>query len=403
MRILMISHGYPPTVSGVTVVVQKIAREMVRRGHQVSVVAGSDRGEAYETDDQGVRLIRVQSHLNPFWSDGMLPVISQNDLREVIAGTQPDIVHSHETAFLSWQLLRLDSHRRLPLVATCHLIPAFAARYIWDGKLDDIVEGVVWEFVVRLLNQFDQTVFPTRTQRRMFSEHGLDTPSAVISNGVDLTRYRADDGKDGIDGRYGLPEAKRVLFVSRLAKDKRVEVLIRAMHHVSDAHLILVGRGDDQERLEELAGDLKLTDRVHFLGFVPESDLPGLYRACDLFAIASTCEVQSIPTIQAVASGLPVVAADAAALPELVEHGVTGLLVTPDDPAAFGEAMSGILGDPEGAAKMGEAGIEIGLAHNQRASFDAHERLYESALAAGTAGDPSTRPRRSVFGFTHLR
>jgi glycosyltransferase involved in cell wall biosynthesis len=142
-----------------------------------------------------------------------------------------------------------------------------------------------------------------------------------------------------------------------------------------------VGRGDFRERLEALAAELGLTQSVHSLGYVPEEDLPALYRAVNLFAIASTCEVQSLPTLQAVATGLPVVAADALASPELVHHGVNGLLVPPGDPAAMAEAILEILQDPDRARQMGQAGLAIGQRHSEVVTFDQYEALYRQVIA----------------------
>ena len=113
--------------------------------------------------------------------------------------------------------------------------------------------------------------------------------------------------------------------MSRLARDKAIDVLIRAMPavraEVPTACLLLVGRGDYRPALEQLVEALGLEEAVRFLGFVPEDDMPALYRACACFAIASTYEVQSLPTLQALATGLPVVAADAVALPEMSRMG----------------------------------------------------------------------------------
>ena len=123
-----------------------------------------------------------------------------------------------------------------------------------------------------------------------------------------------------------------------------IDVLIRAMLHVCaerEAHLLLLGRGDDRTRLEELTEKSGLQHCVHFLGFVPEEDMPALYRAVDLFAIASICEVQSLPTLQAVATGLPVVAADAVALPELVHDGVNGFSGAIERPRSHGKGSTG--------------------------------------------------------------
>jgi glycosyltransferase involved in cell wall biosynthesis len=399
MRILVISHGYPPTLSGVTLVAQKLARAMVGRGHSVTVVAASDNGETHrEEDDQGVQVVRLQTRSNPFWSDGALPVVSQAELREIVGEANPHIVHSHETALLSLQLLRLGLDHEIPLVATCHYLPRFVSQYVgWDGRLDVLAEGIVWEYAIRLLNQFDHAVFPSKTQAAEFTNRGLTAPTTVISNGVNGDQYRPGrDGVERVEARYKLPNGPRIIFVSRLAKDKRIDILIRSMLQLrrAGAHLILVGTGDDEPHLREITRDLDLEDCVRFLGFVPEEDLPSLYRASDLFAIASECEVQSIPTLQAVATGLPAVAVDAAALPELVTDGLNGYLVPPNDPTAIATAVLRIFGDSDRAAAMGRASLEKSHGHAETATFDAHESLYERVIAEFVRpGDEPLPPR----------
>jgi glycosyltransferase involved in cell wall biosynthesis len=398
MRILTISHGYPPTLSGVTLVAQKLSRAMVRRGHTVTVVAASEHGVAHEENDEGVHVLRLPSRANPFWSDGALPVVSQTELREIVRDAQPDVVHSHETALLSLQLLRLGLDHQVPLVATCHYLPRFVSQYVgWDGRLDVLAEGIVWEYAIRLLNQFDHAVFPSNTQAALFAERGLNVPVSVISNGVDEHRYfPGDEGVARVEQAYRLPDHPRVLFVSRLAKDKRIDVLIQAMARLRDptADLLLVGIGDDEERLRRITRDLDLEDRVHFLGYVPEIDLPAVYRASDLFAIASECEVQSIPTLQAAATGLPIVAVDAAALPDLVVEGLDGHLVPPGDPHAMAEAIADIVTRPDRAAAMSRSSLAISRQHTETATFDSHEALYRTVIR-GFRQEPAGRNLRS--------
>ncbi|HHX65323.1 MAG TPA: glycosyltransferase family 4 protein [Chloroflexi bacterium] len=382
MRILVASHGYPPTVSGVTIVAQKLARAMVARGHDVAVITASERKEAYSDEDGGVRLIRVRSRNNPFWAEGPIPYISYNELEEIVDNFRPDVLHTHETALLALQFTRYCQQNGLPLLASCHYVPRFVVRYLSGDTAADSgpIESLVWAYSIWLLNRCDHVVFATPTHRRFFLEQGLKTPTTIISNGVDTSRYKPLNGQDeDIERRYDLPVGPRALFVGRLAKDKKIDVLIRAMNHIPaelNVYLLLVGRGDDRKRLEELCDDLGLQDRVRFLGFVPEEDMPGLFRVADLFVISSTYEVQSLPTLQAMATGLPVVAANALALPELVSDGVSGHLVPPDDAYAMGQAMSCVLSDRHLAERMGQAGWAVSQAHAEQRTFDAYEALY---------------------------
>ncbi|MEJ2011511.1 MAG: glycosyltransferase [Anaerolineales bacterium] len=382
MHILMLSHGYPPTISGVTLVVQKVARSMAARGHEVTVVTASDHGTPYQTEDNGVRLWRVRSAPNPFWSEGRLPLLTYDRLKEIVAEVKPDVINTHDSALLSWQLYRLEHQKgHVPEVLTCHFLPRFVTYYVRVGDaIEQMVEEITWDVTLRMMSGFDHIIFPTGTQRSLFQEEGLQVPSSVISNGLDVRRY-SPQGDDGdIAERYALPQKPRILFVGRLARDKKIDVLIRALAAIEDAHLLIVGRGDDQERLWELARELGLAERVHLLGFVPERDLPGIYRAADVFAIASDVEVQSIPTLQAAATGLPIVAADAAALPEIVHDDQNGYLVPSGDAPTFAAALSRILEDHELAERFGRASLQIGQEHADERTFQAYEQLYQQFI-----------------------
>lgn len=399
MRILMVSHGYPPVISGVTLVVQKLARAMVCRGHQVTVVTASDRNKSYRDTDQGVQLERVHALSNPFWQDGPIPIADQSELTRIAEALQPDVLHVHDAALLGIQALRLNRKAGIPLVATCYYVPRFVAHYVtWDGNPHKAIESLAWSYSTWLFNQFDHVVFATQAHRRAFQEQGLTAPTSIISNGLDIQRYTPGPADLDMAAKYDLPPAPRILFVSRLAQDKRIEVLLYALRRVcekQEASLVLVGKGDDRERLESITTELGLEQRVRFTGFVPEADLPALYRLADCFAIASTCEVQSLPTLQAVATGLPVVAVDAMALPELVRHDESGYLVPPEDPEALAHALLNVLTDPVRAARMGRVGLEIAQAHDERRTFAAYEQLYSSMIGnrvADTGWHPSHYP-----------
>jgi glycosyltransferase involved in cell wall biosynthesis len=301
-----------------------------------------------------------------------------------VADVQPEVINTHDSGLLGAQLYRLEHEKgHIPELLTCHYLPRYVTHYVNIGDpVEEVVEDIAWEITIRMLNGFDHVIFPTQTQQQEFVEEGLDIPSTVISNGLDISRYHPDGSdQEDVAARYQLPPGPRILAVGRLAKDKKIDVLIRAIAEIASshaAHLLLVGRGDDQERLQTIVDSLALQNHVRFLGFVPEEDLPSLYRHSDIFAIASDVEVQSIPTLQAAATGLPIVAAEAAALPELVENNANGYLVPPDDPRAFATAIGQILADAEQAEKFGQASLEIGRRHAEEKTFDAYEKLYRA-------------------------
>jgi glycosyltransferase involved in cell wall biosynthesis len=363
---------------------------MTRKGHSVTVITASDQGNSYTGDDEGVRLIRVRSAPNVFWQDGPLPFITLGKLREIIDEVRPEIIHSHDAALLGIQLLRVAEDLDVPLLASCHYLPRFVAeRLEWDGRLEEFTERIIWDYSIKLMNRFDHAIFATRSHRAFFLERDLTVPTTIISNGVDVDRYQPMDGADrDVAGRYNLPDGPRILFVGRLATDKEIGVLIRAMPRVAaaaGAHLLIAGQGEEREPLEALTAVLGMQPWVHFLGYVPDDDLPALYRASTLFAIASICEVQSLPVLEAAATALPIVAADAAALPELVYPGENGYLVPPADPEAMAGAIQQVLADPAQRSRFGEASLRIAHGHANAKTYNAHEELYRQLMAEHAA------------------
>ncbi len=387
MRIMMFSHGYPPTISGVTLVVQKIARAMVDRGHAVMVVTASEKNIPYHSEDQGVQLERILGIPNPFWWEGPMPFIIPKSIRSLANRFKPDIIHTHDNGYASLILPMIKWDPSQKLISSCYTLPSFFTQFLKPGGLEARINTLMWKYYLWNLGHYKHVVFCTRTHERDFLAHGLRQPTTVISNGVNIKRYQPikEPGED-IDLRYQLPRAPRILSVGRLMKDKRLDLLINAMKVVCDvqeAHLLVVGRGSERHYLKSLIHKLNMEANIHLLGYVPENDLPALYRACDLFAIPSMVEVQSIPALQAAVTGLPIVAADSAALPELVRHGENGLLVNPLNAHELGEAILTILQHPDEARRMGQISLEIGSAHDEQITFQKYEEFYSRLASNG--------------------
>lgn len=380
----MFSHGYPPTISGVTLVVQKISRAMVQRGHEVMVVTASDKNLPYSSDDKGVRLKRVLGIPNVFWPEGPIPFMTTWEIRKLVDDFKPDIIHTHENAVLSWMLVQTHWDKRPRMITSSYSLPRYVTHYLHFGGLDTKFEAVLWSYVLGHLNRYEHVVFCTQTHMCDFVKNGLLRPTTVISNGVNTLRYSPEkEPGENIEAQYHLPAGPRILSVGRLMKDKKLDLLIQAMRVVcnqQEAHLLVVGRGSERPHLKALIQKLDLEPYIHLLGYVPEKDLPALYRASDLFAIPSLVEVQSIPAIQAAVSALPIVAANSAALPELVRDGENGFLVNPCNARELGEAILRIINNPELARRMGQVSLEIGSAHDERLTFQAYEDFYRSLV-----------------------
>jgi glycosyltransferase involved in cell wall biosynthesis len=176
----------------------------------------------------------------------------------------------------------------------------------------------------------------------------------------------------------------RILCVAHLYPRKGVDTLLRAFARLTtDAILRVVGIGPESERLEHLAHDLNLSNRVHFLGHLPFAALAAEYRNAAIFALPTEQEGFGIVFLEAMASSLPVIATRVAAVPEVVADGVTAMLVDPGDEAALAQAIENLLRDPALRARLGNAG----RAHVARFAAPVVARQFLTAvdLPAGRA------------------
>ena len=190
---------------------------------------------------------------------------------------------------------------------------------------------------------------------RIAEEYGVNANRiAVVPEPIDLARWR-----HAFEEAPELPRGgSSILCVAHLYPRKNVEALLAAMTRLANRAAVLrvVGTGPDLARLERCARELGLAERVEFLGHVDFARLAGEYRRADVFCLPSRQEGFGIVFLEAMAAGLPIVAARAAAVPEVVIDGETGILVGPDSPAELAGALDRLLSNPEERRRLGEAG-----------------------------------------------
>jgi glycosyltransferase involved in cell wall biosynthesis len=142
-----------------------------------------------------------------------------------------------------------------------------------------------------------------------------------------------------------------------------------------DAQFLVGGNGSERERLEALSRHLGLECRLQFFGYLSEEEYPLVYRLADVFCITSEVELQSIATLEAISTGLPVVGVRAGARPELIRHGENGYLAEPGDPVGVAQGLLRILSDPSGRREMGRCSRTISEQHDLNKTIEAYENL----------------------------
>ncbi|GLV55299.1 glycosyl transferase [Dictyobacter sp. S3.2.2.5] len=377
---MIVTDQYPPMVGGVPNVAHGLAVDFTNRGHQVWVVAPSYGTRDIQRTEEGVHVSRFSSFEWPTYKDLRIPLLPFGPIHKLLKQSDPDVIHVHSPIVLGNIAHILAPGLHKPLIATNHYLPSnmLSRSILTDPVLGKPLSALIYSYLVYFYNRCDYVTSPTQTALDLLSDHGLHAPSKVISNGIDLTRYTPGPADAELIRRLGLPEDRPlIIHVNRLSEEKRIDVLLDAMAGLrTPAHLILTSTGPAEAALRAQVERLNIQDRVSFLGFVRNEDLIPLRRSVQLFVIPSEADLQSLAMMEAMACGLPVVAANSYALPELVHHNQNGFLFEPGNSDEMAAYMDRILQDHNLQQSMGSESLNIIAAHDKDNVLDQWEELY---------------------------
>jgi 1,2-diacylglycerol 3-alpha-glucosyltransferase len=387
MRILIASDLHWPTINGIATFGQNLAHGLAADGHDVVVVAPSQTGESYEETDRNHRVVRTKSLVFSPYQNLRISVSPKREIVQLVETFEPDVIHVQTPLGIGLGAIAAARKCDVPLVATNH---SMSENFIDNIKplapLAKPTDAVLRRYGRWFYLHADHVTMPTQAAISMLKPDDFRKPTSVISNGIDLSRFHPGEAPGELRERFGIPQhVPVVLYVGRLDVEKHLSVLVEAAQRIIAGrtfHLVIVGVGIDREHLEQLAGSLGMQDRVTFTGRIDEEDKPAFFRMATVFAIPSPAELQSIATLEAMASGLPVVAVDAGALGELCEDGHNGLRFGLDDVDGLSRGLARILDDPDLAGSMGSASLEIAARHDLRETIRQFVALYEQVVAA---------------------
>ncbi len=379
MRIMIVTDQYPPMVGGVPTVTHGLAVDFANRGHQVWVVAPSHGLRDVRRLEQKVRVYRFSSFEWPTYEGQRIPFLPLMPFRNLIKKADPDIIHIHSPVVLGNIAQILAGGLRKPVIATNHYLPINLSRSLTaEPLISKHFSKITYSYLVHFCNRCEYVTAPTATALKLLYEHGLRAPAQAISNGIDLKKFSPGKRDEHLRQRFDLPEGRPLaLHVNRLSYEKRVDVLLDAAAKMSsNGFMAIVGSGPAEAELRAQAERLNLGDRVKFLGFVRDADLLGLRRLSDVFVIPSEAELQSLATMEAMACGLPVIAANSYALPELAHHEENGFVFEPGNSDELASYLDTLLTDPALRAQMGVKSLEIIAKHDRTQVLDRWEALY---------------------------
>jgi 1,2-diacylglycerol 3-alpha-glucosyltransferase len=376
LRIMLVSDQYPPMVGGVPTVVSQLAAGLAARGHDVAVLAPSHGWRGGTGSAGGARVSYTGSAPWPLYPGLRIAAARPATVRRQVAAFGPDVVHAHSPLTLGRAAVAAARQLAVPAVYTNHYLPANVLPAM--QRRPAAFDRAFYSYVVGFGNRCTLVTAPTVTALGLLDAHGLTVPGRVISNGIDTASFRPGPADAVLRDRYGLAgDEPVILSLGRLSPEKRADVLIDAVARLTvPARLVLAGTGPDAGRLAARARKLGVASQVLFPGFIPDADLAGLYRLGHVFATASEAELQGITTMHALASGLPVVAARAGALSELVTHGTSGYLFVPGQASHAAKYLSTLLADRPLRERIAAAARPPIIAHDLRHCLADWEQTY---------------------------
>jgi glycosyltransferase involved in cell wall biosynthesis len=377
-------------VGGPALHVSYLTRGLRDRGYETTLVAGDvARGEAsmaFVAEREGVDVVQL-----PGLSRELSPVrdlVAAVRLARLIRRLRPDVLHTHTAkAGAVGRIAVIFAGGRRPRVVV-HTFHGHVLRGYFGTAGSLLFRGVE----TALAHVTDRLIAVSPQVRDELVRLRVAPPRkfAVVRLGIELEpRVHCDEEPAAIRARIGVsPDRFVVGWFGRMTAVKRTDDLLDALAALRergvDALFLLVGDGADRERLEQLAHRRGLAKSVLFLGY--QEDVARWYTACDAIVLTSANEGTPVTLIEALAAARPVVATRVGGVEDVVEDGVTGLLVRPGDTHAVAERLALLAADPERRRTMGETGRAHVLERYAVSRLvDDVDRLYRDLLATDSA------------------
>jgi glycosyltransferase involved in cell wall biosynthesis len=380
MKIAVFTDTFFPQANGVANAVRNFDKMLSEEGHTVKVFTEGRKPGTAAMDGAEVHRYRAFTFLPYPEFEYSVDVIGP--VRDAVK-FKPDVVHAHTPFVMGYSAWRAARRLNVPLIGTFHTpvdeyVVYLAKRFAFNRR---ILKRIARAYQNWFYDKCDVIVVPAKSAAKYLDVKNKRVE--VVSNGIDLSRY-GPAGRQEFRDRFGLGDSPVILHGGRLSFEKRIDFVIKAMplvlKAIPDAKLLIVGRGPARKSLDVLVETLGLKNSIVFAGYVSDADFPRAFAAADVLALNSPVETQSLIVLEAFATGVPVVGADAGAIPDAVSHGENGFLFKTDDTEAMAGYLIRVLSDKDLREKLGECALRAASGHSLEKSAEKLLAVYKSVL-----------------------
>lgn len=343
MRIALICETFLPNVNGVVMTICRILEHLQSEGHETLLLAPLDAPDSYA----GAEIIHMPGVSFPLYPELKLTP-PQFGLTEHLRRFQPDVVHLVGPALLGSIVPHVVHNLRVPLISSYHTNFGSYSHYYGLGFFKNLVN-----FYLRCVhNQTRMTLCPSKATLRWLRSQGFRR-LRVWGRGVDTVKfhpsYRSLAWRESIGAQ---PDDTLLVYVGRIAREKRLDLLVDAIRGMDGVRVVLVGDGPARPELQQRMEGLP----VHFTGYLKGQDLATAYASGDVFVFPSDTDTFGQVIQEAMASGLAVVTSRSGGGPDLVREGINGYLFEPGVASDLRVQLRRLVNQPDVCTSMGYSG-----------------------------------------------
>ena len=382
MKIAFFTNCYKPLINGVVTSIATLKEAYKEKGHETYIFAP----QVEDYIDEEENIFRYKSVNLTKKVKYPLAIPLSFSAKKVITEFNPDIIHIHHPFLLSSIAMMYGKKLGVPKILTIHTQYEQYAHYIapFPSKItQEAIKMIVSNFAAKT----DCITTPSESMKGLLGEYGIINRIEVVPNAVKIELFRKkNDAKCfEIMKKYHLNEDEKIiLFVGRIASEKSIDKIIKALaiikkRGIEKVKLLIVGDGRKLDELKSLAATLGIKDEVIFTGAVNYQEIQNYYKVAYLFTIASTTETFGIVTVEALASGLPVLAVRAPGAVDILTDGIDGKLVD-DDIEQIALALEEMIKKPELRDKLSVGAIKTSNKYSTDVISEKMLNLYHEII-----------------------
>ncbi len=349
LHIAFYTDSYLPAMDGVVVSILNFKRELEARGHKVYIFASGKKNGRMGKDTYIYKGVPFKPY--PQYNVAIFPFNSMLKLKAL----KIDIVHAQTPFVMGFAAMMAARVGRYPLVSTFHTMvtgrSAVNAYYPKNAGLKSVAKMYLSLYTKFFYGKSDLTIAPTNSIKTFLANQDIRN-TMVVPNSVDTKRFNPDVCGKRLRRKYGIAKNEKVvLYLGRLGKEKKLEVLLKAAKILikkrKDIRFVIGGTGPAEAHYKALAEKMGIGNNVIFTGFVNGKILPNVYAMSDAFCIPSTFETQGVVSLEAMATGKPVVGADYLGLRDIIKNGKNGERFKPGDYTECARKIEKVLNNSE--------------------------------------------------------